>query len=590
MQKVTRTFDILDRLKHEFPNKKVLTGKKGKEWISYTTSEYIHKTNALSAAFIDLGLTQGDKVVTVCNNCPEWNIVDMALAQIGAIHVPLYPNLNEEEYQFLLNHSECKMVVVGNAVLYGRLKNVINNTEQEIKQTIALSPIEDLTNINDLLTKGESLLPEMLDKIEEIKSKITEDDLFTIIYTSGTTGASKGVMIPHRAMVTNAIASSKCQPLTHHHKTISFLPINHVYERMLNYHMQYKGIEICYAQNIGTVIKDLQEVKADIFTTVPRFLEKVYDGIMSKRKNLTGLKAKIFDWAISVGEKFDYHKLKNPIYRLQLIIAQKLVFSKWQEALGGNVKIIIAGGAALQPRLARIFSAVGISIQEGYGLSETGPVIAVNKYETEDRMIGTVGPILEGVLCKIAEDGEILCKGPNLMLGYYKDQAYTNDVIDKEGWFHTGDIGVLVDNKFLKITDRKKSIFKLSSGKYIAPQIIENKLKESPYIEQIMIVGEKQKYVGAVISPNIDMLKSWAKENEIVFKSIDELISSEKVIKFIRQEVKSFNKLLSPHEHIKKIVLVADEWSTATNELSATLKLKRNVVAEKYEKEIQSMF
>ncbi|MDC1105083.1 long-chain fatty acid--CoA ligase [Prolixibacteraceae bacterium] len=590
MQKVTRTFDILERLKNDFPEKKMLTGKKGKEWVSYTTSEYIHKVDALSASLLHLGLNKGDKVVTIVNNRPEWNILDMALAQVGAVHVPLYPNLNEDEYLFLLNHSECKMLVVGNKMLYSRVKNIIAKTEIEISNILSLDEIEGVLSIDTLFTEGKRLLPEFTDKIQTIKESIDPNDMFTIIYTSGTTGASKGVMVPHRAMVTNAIESSKCQPLTDQHKTMSFLPLNHVYERMLNYHMQYKGIEICYAQNIGTVIKDLQEVKADIFTTVPRFLEKVYDGIMAKRKHLSGIKAKIFDWAISVGEVYDYSKLKNPIYKLKLGIAQKLVFSKWQEALGGNVKVIISGGAALQPRLARIFSATGISVQEGYGLSETGPVIAVNKYELENRMIGSVGPILGGVSCKIAEDGEILCKGPNLMLGYYKDPEYTAEVVDKDGWFHTGDIGVLADDRFLKITDRKKSIFKLSSGKYIAPQVLENKLKESNYIEQLMIVGETQKYVGALISPNFEELTNWAKENQLTFSDKKELIRLPEVVKFINKEVRKFNKTVSPHEHIKKIVLVVDEWNTSTNELSATLKLKRDIIAKKYEKEIESMF
>ncbi|QZE14560.1 long-chain fatty acid--CoA ligase [Halosquirtibacter laminarini] len=590
MQKVTRTFDILDRLKNEFPEKAMLTGKNGKNWYSYTTTEYINKVNYLSASLLKIGINKQDKVVTICNNRPEWNILDMALAQVGAVHVPLYPNLSSEEYQFLLSHSDCRMVIFGNQPLYNRAKEAIPNTTQEIEFIYSIDPIEGIDNLQILIDRGQEIYPSLKNRIEEIKESISEDDMFTIIYTSGTTGTSKGVMVPHRAMVTNAIESSTCQPLNHNHKTISFLPLNHVYERMLNYHMQYKGLEICYARNIGTVTTDLQELHADIFSTVPRFLEKVYDAVMSKRKNLTGAKAKIFDWAIKVGEEFEYDKLNNPIYKLKLNIARKLVFSKWAAALGGNIKVVISGGAALQPRLARIFSAVGISVQEGYGLSETGPVIAVNKFEIENRMIGTVGPVLDGVSCKIAEDGEILCKGPNLMLGYYKDPQYTDEVVDKDGWFHTGDIGVLVDNKFLKITDRKKSIFKLSSGKYIAPQVIENRLKESPYIEQLMIVGEQEKFVAAVVSPNLDQLADWAKNNHIQFEEKEALVLHPDVIKMINKEISSFNKRMSPHEHIKKSFITADQWSSETNELSATLKLKRDIIAEKYKIVIAKMF
>jgi long-chain acyl-CoA synthetase len=359
---------------------------------------------------------------------------------------------------------------------------------------------------------------------------------------------------------------------------------------MINYHYQYKGVSIYYAQNLGTVVNDLRDVQADTFTTVPRFLEKVYDNIIAKGKDLTGIKKSIFFWAVRLGEKFDPSKNYGPFYRFKLKMARKLIFDKWRAALGGKIRVIITGGAAMQERLGRIFSATGISIQEGYGLTETGPVIAVNGWEKEEKMVGTVGPVLEGVDCRIAEDGEILCKGPNVMLGYYKDPEYTAEVVDKDGWFHTGDIGTLIDGKFLKITDRKKSIFKLSAGKYIAPQVIENKLKASGFIEQALVVGMNEKFAATLISPSFDYLHFWAAKHKINYRDNEELIQNPATIDRIQKEVTLINQTLAPHEQIKKIKVVADEWTPATGELSQTLKVKRDVLIEKYQAELEEIF
>jgi len=397
-------------------------------------------------------------------------------------------------------------------------------------------------------------------------------------------------MLCHKNVISNAIAALEINMLDDRHKALSFLPLCHIFERMVNYHYQLKGISIYYAQNLGTVVNDLKDIKADGFTTVPRFLEKVYDGIVAKGKDLSVIKKSIFFWAIRIGEKYDPSKRYGPYFKLKLNIARKLVFSKWLAALGGNVKMMISGGAAMQERLGRIFSAAGICVQEGYGLTETAPVIAANGFRKEDMMIGTVGPVLSGINCKIAEDGEILCKGPNVMLGYYKDEEYTAEVIDKEGWFHTGDIGTFVNNRFLKITDRKKSIFKLSAGKYIAPQVIENKLKMSDFIEQAMVVGMNEKFAAALISPNFNYFHFWATKHRVHYHDNSVLVSLPEINKRIQKEISEINKSLAPHEQIKKFRLVADEWSPATGELSPTLKIRRQVVLEKYTEELEDIY
>ena len=515
--------------------------------------------------------------------------MDMGMAQIGAVHVALYPNLTEEEYTYLLAHSDCRAVIVGNRTMYNRLKKVANATDN-VEFFFTIDEIDNERNLSEICALGEKHQDEYQDKVERIKNGITADDLLSIIYTSGTTGTAKGVMLAHRNVVSNAVATSSRNKVGDKDKAISFLPLCHIYERMINYHYQYKGVSIYYAQNLGTVVNDLRDIQADTFSTVPRFLEKVYDNIIAKGKDLTGVKKYIFFWAVRLGEKFEPSKKYGPFYRFKLKLARKLIFDKWRAALGGKIRVIITGGAAMQERLGRIFSATGISVQEGYGLTETGPVIAVNGWEREEKMIGTVGPILDGVDCQIAEDGEILCKGPNVMLGYYKDQYYTDEVIDENGWFHTGDIGTLIDGKFLKITDRKKSIFKLSAGKYIAPQVIENKLKASGFIEQALVVGMNEKFAAAIISPAFDYLHFWAAKHKINYRDNDELVQNPLVIDRIQKEVAIINKSLAPHEQIKKIKVVVDEWTPSSGELSQTLKVRRDVLIGNYQAELEEIF
>ncbi|TKG96077.1 long-chain fatty acid--CoA ligase [Puteibacter caeruleilacunae] len=585
---VERLFDLLDHLQENYDKEVILAGKSTGKWDTLSTKQFVEESQRFSIGLMKLGYQKGDKIITVCNSRPEWNIFDMGMAQLGIIHVPLYPNLSVEEYEYLINHSEAKAVIIGNKVIYQRIKDALKKFPN--LHVFTIDEIEGQENYDDVMAVGNGRSKGDLAKLQEVKDTINKDDIATIIYTSGTTGDPKGVMLSHYNIMSNAVSTTSINPLNEQHKVLSFLPLSHVYERMLNYHYLYRGISVYYAQNMGTIANNLIEIKADGFSTVPRFLEKVYDKIIGKGKDLTGIKKHIFFRSLKIAEKYEPFKKQGPCYALQLKIARKLVFSKWQDALGGNIKLIVSGGAALQPRLGRIFGAAGLLIQEGYGLSETSPVIAVNYSDADRYRLGTVGPVIDGVNVRIAEDGEILVKGPNIMKGYYKDPEYTKEVIDEDGWFHTGDIGVLEDDKFLKITDRKKSIFKLSSGKYIAPQLLENKLKESSFIEQAMVVGENEKYVGTVITPNFDYLHFWASKHKIHYANNKELVLNEQLIKRFQREINTINKTLSPHEQLKKFTVVPDEWTPESGELSATLKLKRDKVARKYQTEIEKMF
>ncbi len=504
--KILRTFDLLERLQNEFPKKDALVGKINGEWKHFSTNDYVEHSNLLSYGLLELGFKKGDKIATVSNNRPEWNFIDMAMSQIGVVHVPVYPTISVEEYEHILVHSDAKAIIISDNSLYQKIKPILDKSNQ-INIIYSFDELENVLNWKQILELGRSNINKYKETLIDIKNSIQPNDLLSIIYTSGTTGLSKGVMLSHNNMLSNAIASAKRVNLTSNDKMLSFLPLCHVYERVVNYTYQYIGLSIYYAENLGTIADDLKRFKVQGFVTVPRVLEMIYDKIIAKGKDLTGIKKSLFFWALDLGLKFDFKKVKNnPIYRIQLKLANKIIFNKWRDAVGGEIKTILSGGAALQPRLARVFWAAGIPIQEGYGLTETSPVIAVNGSNYPNNMIGTVGPILDGVKVKIAKDGEILVKGPNVMLGYYKSEEETKQVINKEGWLHTGDVGVLIEDKFLKITDRKKEIFKNSAGKYIAPQVIENKFKESDLIDQLIVVGEGEKFASALISPNFNYL------------------------------------------------------------------------------------
>lgn len=587
---VRRTFDLLQRYKAYYSHKTdVLAGKQNGSWIKYSSQDYIEKANLVSYGLLALGFRKGDRIATVSNNRPEWNFMDMGMAQIGVIHVPIYPTISSDDYMYIFCNAAPRMLLISDKMLYEKLRPVAEKS-MCISSIYTFTKIEGVNNWLDIVELGKENADKYYGELEEIKTSIQPDDVATIIYTSGTTGIPKGVMLSHTNLVSNFLATVKKHTLGPEHRALSFLPICHIYERTLNYHYQYKGISIYYAENMGTILDNMKEVKPNIFVTVPRLLERIYGGIIGKGKDLSFMKKMIFFWAVNIGLRYERDHKNGKFYDFKLNLASKLIFSKWREALGGEVKYIACGGAALQPRLARLFSAAGLELLEGYGLTETSPVIAVNDPVKNMIRIGTVGPILEGVTVKIAEDGEILCKGPNVMLGYYKAPDLTAQVIDEEGWFHTGDVGILEDGIFLKITDRKKEIFKLSSGKYIAPQVIENKFKESFFIEQIMVIGENEKFASAIISPNFNFLHNWCSRHGVSFRDNSELINNPVVFERYQKEINQMNKTLGKTEHIKRFRLVTEEWSPLTGELSPTLKLKRKFLFDKYKTIIDEIY
>jgi long-chain acyl-CoA synthetase len=586
---VTRTFDILDRYLTEFPRKDALGGKKDGGWYTYSTEEYVEKSHRFAMGLMALGIKKGDKVATVTTNRPEWNFADMGMAMTGVVHVPIYPTIGEDEYKYILNHAEVKLVIVGDQKLYEKI-NPIVQLLPKIEGIYAFEPVDEAKLYEEILDLGNSKKNELSGELEKIKISIQPEDLATIIYTSGTTGVPKGVMLSQKNLVSNFVAHSKMHHLGKDHHVISFLPLCHVYERSVNYHFQYKGMGIYYVGNLSQIVSAIKEIKPHMFNSVPRLLEKVYDGFITKGKELTGIKKKLYFWAMDLTRHFEYNKKYGPILSLKIKLADKLIYSKWRAALGGNIVYVVSGGAALQPRIARVLGMAKMLNLEGYGLTETSPVIAVNNPTSGEMKIGTVGAVLEGFEVKIAEDGEILCKGPGVMMGYYKAQDITDEVIDRDGWFHTGDIGVFEDGKYLKITDRKKEIFKLSGGKYIAPQMIENKLKTSELIEQAMVIGANEKFASALVSPSFPLLHDWCAEHKIHFENNKELIQIPAVIEKIQKEVQIINKTLGSHEQISRIRLVCEEWTPASGELSPTLKLRRNMIAQKYQHLIDDIY
>lgn len=585
---VTRTFDILDRYLKEFPRKDALGGKKNNSWYTYSTEEYNLKSHQFAMGLMVMGLKKGDKVATVTTNRPEWNFADMGIAMIGAVHVPIYPTIGEDEYKYILKHAEVKVIIIGDSKLYEKISPIANMLD--IEHVFTFEDVQGAKSMDIILNMGEEKSAEFTKKLAEIKKSIKPEDLATLIYTSGTTGVPKGVMLSHTNLVSNFVSHSKMHHLGKDHHVISFLPLCHVYERSVNYHFQYKGMGIYYVGNLSQIVSAIKEIKPHMFNSVPRLLEKVYDGFVAKGKELSGIKKALYFWALGLTKHFEYNKKYGPILGFKIKIADKLIYSKWREALGGNIVYVVSGGAALQPRIARVLGMAGMQNLEGYGLTETSPVIAVNNPATGEMKIGTVGPILEGFEVKIADDGEILCKGPGVMKGYYKAPELTAEVIDANGWFHTGDIGIMDEGKYLKITDRKKEIFKLSGGKYIAPQMIENKLKTSNLIEQVMVIGANEKFASALISPNFPLLHDWCAQHKIYFLDNKDLIQKPEVVEKIQEEVKIVNKTLGSHEQISRIRLVCEEWTPATGELSPTLKVRRNMVAVKYQHLIDDIY
>ena len=586
----TRTFDLLNRMQVKYSDKTdVLAGKEDGKWKKYSVPEYIDFCNCVSYALLSMGIKKGDKVAIISNNRPEWNFTDFGISQIGAVSIPIYPTISSDEYAYILSHAEPKLIFISDKNLYEKIKPIADQTPA-ISDIFTFDKVAGAKHFTEVISIGKEKASNLGEELAKAKEAVEPSDMATIIYTSGTTGFPKGVMLMHSNLVSNFIESSVIHPVGPEGKVLSFLPLSHIYERTLTYHFQYKGVSIYYAESVGKIMDNLKEIKPDIMAVVPRLLERIFDKIISKGNELKGLKKLIFFWALNLGLRYELNGANGWFYGMKLFLADKLVFKKWREALGGKVRIISSAGAPLQERLARIFWAARIHILEGYGLTETSPVVAINNFCSKEVMFGTVGTILKDVRVKIAEDGEILTKGPNLMLGYYKEPKLTEEAIDMDGWFHTGDIGTFVNDKYLKITDRKKEIFKISSGKYVAPQVIENKLKESMFIDQVMVIGENQKFASALISPDFQFLHRWAKTNNISFLEDKELISNPLIYACYQKEVSEINTNLGDHEKIKRFRLVSDEWTPQTGELSPTLKLKRKVLYEKYNDVISEIF
>lgn len=585
MKNISRLFDLLDQYVAQYPSKKMLHAKIKGTWQGITSTEVKSTAIKLAIALQKLGISANDftqegqdKVAIIANNRPEWIMTDFAIQYLGAVVVPIYPSITEMEWEYILNESAVKILFISDKNIYKKIARIKNNIPS-LKYIFSFDEIEGVlhwTSIINEVTNAE------IDNINQLKTTVKGEHLATIIYTSGTTGNPKGVMLSHSNIVSNVReCMSAFQFCTSDNNILSFLPLNHIFERtVMNIYIN-KGVSIYFAEGMETIGNDLKDVKPVVFTTVPRLLEKVYEKIDAKGSQLTGFKRKIFDWAVNLALEFEINKPQSFSYKLQMILADKLVFSKWREAVGGNIKAIVTGSAACQVKLLRLFTAAKIIVMEGYGLTETSPVISVNRYEQDARMFGTVGTVIDELEVKLLDDGEIICKGPNVMMGYYKHPEMTAEVI-KDGWFHTGDIGTFVEGKFLKITDRKKEIFKISGGKYVAPLPIENKMKESVFIEQIMVVGSNEKFAGALVVPAFDKIKEHFSNMRIAIDRAVDMTQDKDILKLIRAELDSYNKLFAAHEQVKKFQLVSNEWTIDGGELTATMKLKRKVIMNKY--------
>ena len=581
MTSITRLFDFPYHQLEKYNIQDALVTKQNGVWVKTSTQEYLDKANTISRALVRLGIQKNDKIAIISsNNRTEWHIMDVGTLQTGAQTVPIYPTISETDYEYILNHSEVIYCFVSDEEVLQKV-NAIKANVPNLKEIYSFNKIEGCKNWNELLELGKDTSNQ--DVVEDRKNHVKPLELATIIYTSGTTGKPKGVMLSHNNIVSNVLDSANRIPFdAGKSRALSFLPICHIYERMVTYIYQYYGVSIYFGESIEKISDNVREVQPNVMTGVPRLIEKVYEKIIAKGSELTGIKKKLFFWAVAVGLKYEPDGANGLWYDLQLKVARKLIFSKWKAGLGGKLNLIVNGSAALQPRLARIFAAAEIPVMEGYGLSETSPVISVNDQRNKGFRIGTAGRIIDNVIVKIASDGEILCKGPNVMMGYYKDEVLTKEAII-DGYFHTGDIGEIDAEGFLRITDRKKEMFKTSGGKYIAPQLIENTMKQSRFIEQIMVIGDGQKMPAAFIQPNFEFVKEWAKLHNVSIGSTnDEIITNQQVIDRIQQELDTLNEKFGNWEKIKKFELTPDLWTIPAGHLTPTMKLKRKVVMEKY--------
>jgi len=582
---IKRLFDIPQYQLEHFPKEDSLSAKVNGKWVNTSSKQFVDTGLKVSKALASIGIKSMDTVAIISNNRPKWNITDIGIMMCGGINVPIYPTIAPKDYAFIFNDAKVKVCFVSDEELLAKVME-IKADAPSLEHIVSFNKIEGIEHFDDFLKRGESVSTE---EIETRKAAIDEISLATIIYTSGTTGNPKGVMLSHNNIVSNVYGSRERLPVDEKSKAVSFLPLCHVYERMCLYLFMYSGVSIYYAESMETIGDNIREVQPEVFTAVPRLLEKVFDKIMAKGSELTGIKRALFFWAVALGERWEPYGQNGGWYEFQLSIANKLIFSKWREALGGNVKAVASGSAALQPRLARVFNAAQIPVLEGYGLTETSPVAAVNCFDNKGFMIGTVGRALFNCEIKIAEDGEILLKGPNIMMGYYNRPDLTAEVI-KDGWFHTGDIGKFIDGQFLKITDRKKEIFKTSGGKYIAPQPMENVYKASRFIDQIMVIGENQKHPAALVVPDLDYSKEWCKRKGIECGDHAELAKNEKLKARIWEDINEMNEQFGKFEQVKKIELCESAWTIDSGELTPSLKLKRKYIMGKFDHLVNAIY
>jgi long-chain acyl-CoA synthetase len=586
--KPTRLFEFIEYQNQNAPLEKAFTTKYDGKWKSISSQEFINQSRAISRALIGMGIKAGDKIAMITsNNRSEWSIMDVGLSSLGAVNVPLYPTISSKDYEYILNHSESIYCFVSDQEVYDKVIAIKDNVNS-LKKIFSFNKIKGCAHWSELLKEGSEMDHDQ--EVIKMRDQVKTEDLATIIYTSGTTGVPKGVMLSHKNVVSNVISSSKRLPLSiGNASALSFLPICHIFERVILYIYMYNSVSVYFAESIETIADNLREVKPEVMTAVPRLLEKVYDKIYAKGEELSGIKQKLFYWAVNIGLKYEPYGQNGAWYEFKLKIANKLILSKWKDALGGNLLQICSGSAPLQPRLQRVFTAAGMTLVEGYGLTETSPVISVGDMRSNNFKIGTVGKIIDGVEVKIADDGEILCKGPNVMMGYYKEEKMTDGVMTDD-YFHTGDIGEIDGDGFLKITDRKKEMFKTSGGKYIAPQVLENQMKQSIFIEQIMVVGSGRRMPTAIIQPNVEFVLKWLNEEGISCNSLNDAVKEPRLIEAFQNEIDIHNQHFGSWEQIKKFKLTPNEWTIEDGHLTPTMKLKRKVIAEKNSDLIESMY
>ncbi len=584
-----RLFDLVPRYIEKYGYKDCLfAGKVDRQWVKYDGHKFYEMTNSISHGLLKLGIKKGDRIALVATNAPEWNMIDFAIQQVGAICVPIYPTVSHADYEHIFKHSETSLVFITNKHLYNKVSDIIASTPS-IKDTFLIRPSEGLKSLQELIELGNENRDEAA--LEARKAEVKNEDVATIIYTSGTMGTPKGVMLTHQNILSVVEYLCPLYPIDETHDALSYLPLSHIYERAVQYCHIYLGCTTYYVDNIGAIIDTMAEVKPQHFTSVPRLIEKVYHTIVRKGHKLKGIKKTIFFWALNLAERYDETKKHNSWFYLQkLKIADKLVFKEWRKVFGGNLELIISGGAAIQPRLTKIFTAIGIQLSEGYGLTETSPVIASNSLTLGKLKSGTVGVVMDNQEVVIAENGEILVKGPNVMLGYYKDEEKTREAIDENGYFHTGDKGCFDEDGLLKITGRIKEIFKTSMGKYVSPVLIENKIKESPFIGEMLVIGEGQKFAAALIYPNFEHLKLWCGIKGITYTTDEEMIKNKDVIMRFRKEIDKYNATLGDYEQVKKFELIAKEWTIESGEMTASLKPRRSKIMQNYAELVEKIY